>query len=222
LCTYLKYNKEKICFYCKEYDPNAKIPKVFSEGQFFAISRNNKDTPKKLETAVQNLLKRNLIEQQDKLKSDIKITNVNEPVPANFQLARSTFEKDMKSLYEFKEKSDITFIVDGKKIYAHKIIVFGRYPVNKKVLKHIFYNNHNKNFEDSNEVVISEVHSYVFETILWWMYTGVILDSKIYGYSSARVPYLEAAEKCHLEPFIAVLNHIEIKREGKIVFGYCW
>lgn len=192
-------------------------PPEIKRENFFSMP-TSQDMKQNMETILYTLLNSKIIEEQDKKRAlKAEPEQVVTEKPNHFHPTPSTFGKDMRALYDNKEKSDLTFIVEDKKFYVHKLILLGRYPRMKEVVSEYVLFLIGKFIGDKSEISVPDVHPNLFETILWWLYSGEILDSRIYGYSSNRLPYMEAASKLKIVPFIIMLNNIEEKRESKLL-----
>lgn len=73
-------------------------------------------------------------------------------------------------LLEKQEASDVTFVVDGEKFHAHKLVLAARSPV----FKAKFFGSS----EQSNEVVITDMEPMVFKAMLHYIYRDTLPDEE--------------------------------------------
>lgn len=85
-------------------------------------------------------------------------------MPTNFQ-----------TILESGKFSDMTFVVNGKVLQAHKAVICARSPV----FAAMFSNDCKENKE--NSVVISDVSIEVFENLLRFMYTNQVKQMEIHA-----------------------------------------
>jgi speckle-type POZ protein len=98
--------------------------------------------------------------------------------------------ENMSRMLLSEEASDITFIVKGEKIHAHKNILFATSPVMAMFQKH--------NFKErcSSTVEIDDIDSQVFRQLLRYMYTGTAPQLEE---DSMTEPLFLAADKYQVE-----------------------
>lgn len=73
-------------------------------------------------------------------------------------------------LLEKQEASDVTFVVDGEKFHAHKLVLAARSPL----FKAKFFDSS----EQSNEVVITDMEPMVFKAMLHYIYRDTLPDEE--------------------------------------------
>ena len=98
--------------------------------------------------------------------------------------------ENMSRLLRSEEASDITFIVKGEKIHAHKNILFATSPVMAVFQKHHFKEG------CSSTVEIDDIDSQVFRQLLRYMYTGTAPQLEE---DSMTEPLFLAADKYQVE-----------------------
>jgi hypothetical protein len=95
--------------------------------------------------------------------------------PQSFQMMSS----HLKDLCNNQELSDVTFIVEGRKIYAHKIVL----SLTSEVYRAMFLRNGFREKESGTEIEIQNCTHDVFLAIMEYMYTGEI-DLSLFATSS--------------------------------------
>ena len=89
-----------------------------------------------------------------------------EAKPQSFQMMSS----QLKDLCNNKELSDVAFIVEGKKIYAHKIVL----SLTSEVYRAMFLRNEFREKEAGAEIEIPNCSYNVFLSIMEYIYTGEV------------------------------------------------
>jgi hypothetical protein len=113
-----------------------------------------------------------------------------EASPRSFQ----TMSSQLEDLCNNKELSDVVFIVEGRKLYAHKVVL----SLTSEVYRAMFLRNEFREKEAGTEIEVPNCSYDVFLSVLQYMYTGLIE-------LTLNAPTLEASEK-KLERILGILE----------------
>lgn len=122
----------------------------------------------KLETITNN--DNNLL-VNNKVKFFVEIAEVEDIC----KITKSNMSDNFQTILKNGKFSDITFVINEKKIQAHKVIVCARSPVFEAM-----FSNDCQEAKES-KVVISDVSTEVFELLLHFMYTNKVKQMETYG-----------------------------------------
>ena len=98
---------------------------------------------------------------------EVKITDLqSQSVPLNNEERLSSLSKDLEQLFLNQSETDVCFIIRGKEIKAHKLILLARSPVFAAMLK--------SGMKESveNRVEINDIAPDIFEALLRFVYTA--------------------------------------------------
>ncbi|XP_053574732.1 ankyrin repeat and BTB/POZ domain-containing protein 3 isoform X2 [Bombina bombina] len=120
------------------------------------------------------------------------------PIPKLTEIKRKQTSRLDPHFLNNKEMSDVTFLVEGKPFYAHKVLLFTASPRFKALLT-------NKSSGENNCIEINYVKYHIFQLIMQYLYCGgteslLIKNNEI-------MELLSAAKFFHLE---ALQRHCEI------------
>lgn len=99
-----------------------------------------------------------------------KLDTDNLLLPPSCSAPQSFMTSQLKDLCNSEELSDVTFIVEGKRLFAHKVVL----SLSSEVYRAMFLRNKFREKEVGTEIKVPDCTYEVFLSILEYMYTGTI------------------------------------------------